>query len=342
MNTHRSPRNIVSFWRFLPGIIVSALLAVVGKYLQKITPNGVVSASVYALVIGMILHPLVRRYSIFTEGILFTGRKLLRFAIVGMGVTLHVTQVIQIGSFSLIVMLFTLATAFGGGYVLGRMLGMPWRQSSLISAGTGICGGSAIAAIAPVIDAKSQDITYALSATFIFDLLMVILFPLMGRALGMSDSGFGLWTGTAVNDTSSVVAAGYAFSETAGNFSIVVKLTRTLAIVPAVLIFSFIQLCSTRSSKGKQVSLRTVFPWFVLLFLGVVVLNSMGIIPVGTADGISSSGKFCMVMALGAIGLRTDAIHLARSGLKPMVHGFVISAMVIVVSYIVQKLLHQL
>ena len=329
-----------------PGILITVIIALVSMMLSRLTPKGVISAGVYALLVGMLFHPMTNRFSILRNGIAFTGKKLLRFAIIGMGVTLSVSQVVQIGAFSLIVMLFTLATAFGGGYVLGKIFGMRWQQSSLISAGTGICGGSAIAAIAPVINAEPQDIAYALSATFIFDVAMVVLFPLMGRALGMSDLGFGLWTGTAVNDTSSVVAAGYAFSEAAGNFAIVVKLTRTLAIVPVVLIFSLIQMRSVAKTAGTQsgasFSFNAVFPWFVLLFLAIVVLNSLGLFSKEVAGGISTTGKFFMVMALGAIGLKTDAVHLIRSGFKPMLHGFLISAAVVIVSYMVQFFLGQL
>ena len=123
---------------------------------------------------------------------------------------------LTVGRFSLTVMLFTLATCFGLGALIGRALGLNWKTASLINAGTGICGGSAIAAIAPVIEADDMDVAYGLSATFLFDMVMIVVFPLLGRALGLSDAAFGLWAGTAVNDTSSVVATGYAFSEARG------------------------------------------------------------------------------------------------------------------------------
>jgi uncharacterized membrane protein YadS len=139
-------------------------------------------------------------------------------------------------------MVFTLLTCFGGGYFIGKALGLNWKLSNLISAGTGICGGSAIAAISSVIEADDNDVAYAMSATFLFDMAMIVLFPIMGRAMGMSDEAFGIWAGTAVNDTSSVVAAGYAFSEGAGDFATMVKLTRTLAIIPTVITFAFVQL----------------------------------------------------------------------------------------------------
>jgi uncharacterized integral membrane protein (TIGR00698 family) len=330
----------------LPGILVAAIIAVCGNWLSALIPHHLISGGVFALLIGMILHPLLVRFPVLLEGITFTGKRILKMAIVGMGVTLGIGQVLEIGGYSLVVMAFTLATAFGGGYLLGKLLGLPWRLSGLISAGTGICGGSAIAAIAPVIDADGQDIAYALSATFLFDILMVVLFPLMGRAFGLSDLGYGLWTGTAVNDTSSVVAAGYAFSEAAGNYAIVVKLTRTLSIVPVVVVFSFIHMRNTKSIAGEGrltfSSIRRVFPWFVLLFLLVVTVNSFGVFSPQVASTISDVGKFSMVMALGAIGLKTDGKKLLRSGYKPMLLGFAVSFAVVVVSLLVQMMLHSL
>jgi uncharacterized integral membrane protein (TIGR00698 family) len=317
----------------VPGIVGSIIVAVIGMFLSSLVPGNLVSGGVFALLVGMVFHPLINRWPVLVKGIAFTGKRILKFAIIGMGVTLSISQVVQVGGISLIVMTFTLATAFGGGYLIGKILGIPWRQSSLISAGTGICGGSAIAAIAPVIEVDSQDIAYALSATFLFDILMVVLFPLMGRAFGMSDLGFGLWAGTAVNDTSSV--------------AIVVKLTRTLSIVPAVLIFSYIHIrtMARQTQHEKDVatfSLKRVFPWFVLVFLVVVIFNSAGLFSETISSYIATAGKFCMVMALGAIGLKTDAKTLLRSGHKPMLLGLIISTAVVVVSYLVQFLLHQL
>jgi uncharacterized integral membrane protein (TIGR00698 family) len=263
-----------------------------------------------------------------------------------MGITLSFSQVFQVGKYSLIVMCFTLLTAFGGGYLLGKLFGMNWKLSGLISAGTGICGGSAIAAIAPVIDAENRDIAYAISATFIFDILMVVLFPIAGRHFGMSDMGFGLWAGTAVNDTSSVVAAGYAFSDAAGTFSVVVKLTRTLSIIPTVLVFSFINervnaKQHTQVNTKRKVDIKKIFPYFILMFLGLVAIKSTGLVPDAVSGFISSVSKFFMVMALGAIGLKTNFKEVASSGFKPMAHGFIISTLVVVVSFVVQLMMGQ-
>lgn len=327
------------FMVLIPGIILTALIATVAQWLGRTGLLSLVGPSVWALLIGICLHPLVKRLVFFQGGVGFTAKKLLRFAIIGMGFTLSLTEVLSIGSFSAIVMIFTLVTAFGGGYLLGKALGLDWRQSALISAGTGICGASAIATLAPVIDGDEEAIAWALSATFIFDVAMVVLFPLMGRALAMSDIGYGLWTGTAVNDTSSVLAAGYAFSEEAGSYAIIVKLARTLSIVPITTLFSWI---NGRGSQRRGVSLKRIFPWFIILFLAAVLLNTLSLIPVAFGLRVAKSGRFVMVMALGAVGLSTDARAMARSAAKPMTHGFFISLAVVLVSYMVQALLNQI
>ena len=332
---------------FVIGIVATIVLAIVSKICSGFIPNELISAGVFAMLIGMALHPVLKKSQISLNGVNFVAKKVLKGAIILMGATLSFSQVIHTGKYSLIVMTFTLLTAFGAGNLLGKAFKMNWKLSNLISAGTGICGGSAIAAISPTIDADDNDIAYSISATFIFDIVMVILFPIMGRYLGMSDIGYGLWAGTAVNDTSSVVAAGYAFSDAAGNYAMIVKLTRTLSIVPVVLIFSLVnQYIKSKESHQKQqrnkVSITKIFPWFILLFLVVVGLRSANIISAEAGNQIAGISKFLMVMSLGAIGLKTDFKKVAKSGFLPMLHGFIISALVVVISFLVQLALNQI
>lgn len=337
---------MISVKKYGLGLIITILLALLANYIGKFIPYHLISAGVFALIIGMLINPFIARYSLFKEGISFVSKQVLRLAIILMGLTLSFSQVFSVGKYSIIVMCFTLFAAFGGGYLLGKLFGMNWKLSGLISAGTGICGGSAIAAIAPTIDAEDRDIAYAISATFIFDVLMVILFPIMGRYFGMSDMGFGLWVGTAVNDTSSVVAAGYAFSDAAGAFSVIVKLTRTLSIIPTVLIFSYINerlnTKATGTVKKKEINFKKIFPYFILAFLVMVAIKSTGFVPDTVSMSISAISKFFMVMALGAIGLKTNFMEVSKSGFKPMIHGFIISAVVVIVSFVVQMFLGQI
>ncbi|MEG2354218.1 MAG: putative sulfate exporter family transporter [Clostridium sp.] len=336
---------------YSPGILLTVILGFLSMLISGLIPNHLISAGVFALLIGMLLNPIVSNSTIFNNGLSFVSKKILKLAIILMGLTLSFSQVLQVGKYSVIVMCFTLLAAFGGGYLLGKLFKMDWKLSSLISAGTGICGGSAIAAIAPTIDAEDKDIAYAISATFIFDVIMVILFPIMGKYFGMSDLGFGLWAGTAVNDTSSVVAAAYAFSDAAGSFAMIVKLTRTLSIIPTVLLFSYInqrliakKFASESSDKTlrSKVDLKKIFPWFILIFLVMVAIKSTGIVSDPLSANISSLSKFFMIMALGAIGLKTNFKEVSKSGFKPMLHGFIISALVVVVSFVVQILLGQI
>ncbi len=333
---------------YLAGIILTILLALTAKALSTYIPMHLISGSVLALMLGMLLNPIIKEIYIFNKGIKFVSKKILKTGIVLMGLTLSFTQVLSVGAYSLIVMTFTLMMAFGGGYLVGRLFNMNWKLSSLISAGTGVCGGSAIAAVAPTIEADNSDIAYAISATFIFDILMVILFPIAGRYLGMSDLGFGLWAGTAVNDTSSVVAAGYAFSDAAGSFAVIVKLTRTLSIVPIVMIFSIINAKENRrlgikeSEQDEKVSIRNIFPYFILLFLVMVAVKSTGVISADLSSNIASISKFMMVMALGAIGLTTNFNEVSDSGIKPLFHGFIISSLVVIVSFTVQMFIGQI
>ena len=180
-----------------------------------------------------------------------------------------------------------------------------------------------------------------MSATFLFDMAMIVLFPIMGRALGLSDMAYGLWAGTAVNDTSSVVAAGYAFSEAAGDFATMVKLTRTLSIIPTVVAFALINVHLKRKAEkaadeqaeiGVDVKITGLFPWFILGFLALALVNSFGIIPVELSAVAKNLSKFLMVSALAAIGLNTGLEDMAKSGIRPMLHGFIISALVVVVA----------
>ena len=340
--------KLKEYGKLLPGFGVALVIAAVAKWIEGLLPIHLIGASVIALFIGMIINHFVKPSALIVGGLKFTSKKVLKFAIILLGASLSIGTILTVGRMSLTVMCFTLLTCFGGGYFIGKALGLNWKLSNLISAGTGICGGSAIAAIAPVIDAEDSDIAYAMSATFLFDMAMIVLFPIMGQALGLSDMAYGLWAGTAVNDTSSVVAAGYAYSEAAGDFATMVKLTRTLSIIPTVITFALIEVnlkkkaalaAGAQAGEGDvraNVKLTKIFPWFILGFLALAVINSLGLIPVAVASGAKTMSKFLMVAALAAIGLNTSFKDMKKSGIAPMVHGFIISALVVIVAIAVE------
>jgi uncharacterized integral membrane protein (TIGR00698 family) len=323
-----------------PGLLLSACVAIVAMFFSSLIPGDIIGATVMALLVGMSLNPVLNKYKKFNSGVSYTGKIILRIGIVLMGVNMNFSEVVNVGKYSLFVMAFTMATAFGAGNLIGKIFGMNWKLTNLLAVSTAICGGSAVAAVGPVIKAKDEDIAYAISSTFIFDVLTVVVIPWIGLAIGMSAMGYGLWVGTAVNDTSSVVAAGYAFSEFAGNTAVIVKLTRTLFIIPYVLIFSVITERIEAKSEGLHgrvsINLKKIFPYFILLFLVAVALRSTGIIPNTLVPALSKASKFCMVMALSAIGLKTSFKDIKNIGFKPMILGFIVDTLVVFVSIGVQ------
>ncbi|MGN0686849.1 MAG: YeiH family protein [Oscillospiraceae bacterium] len=337
-------KTIKKYAMLLPGFILALAISAVAKLIEGLLPIHLIGASVIALFIGMIINHFRKPTELFTPGLQFTSKKILKFAIILLGASLNIAIVLEVGKLSLCVMLFTLFTCFGIGHFVGRALKINWKLSNLISAGTGICGGSAIAAIAPVIDADDSDIAYSMSATFLFDMAMIVLFPIMGQAMGLSDMAYGLWAGTAVNDTSSVVAAGYAFSEAAGDFATMVKLTRTLSIIPTVIVFALISAhikkkeaaAAAEVGAAPKFSITKIFPWFILGFLALAAINSFGIIPAPVSGGMKEVSKFLMVSALAAIGLNTSFRDMKKSGIRPMLHGFIISALVVIVAIAVE------
>lgn len=330
-----------NFSKYIPGFLIAIVIAFVAKFIEGLLPIPLIGASVLAMFIGMFINYFKRPSEKILPGLKFTSKKVLKFAIILLGASLNITTILNVGKNSLLVMVFTLATCFGLGNISGRLLKLNWKMSNLISAGTGICGGFAIAAIAPVIDADDMDIAFGMSATFLFDMAMILLFPIMGRALGLDDIMYGIWTGTAVNDTSSVVAAGFAFSEAAGNYATMVKLTRTISIIPTVIIFAIINLNLKKKSalinkdEKINVNIKSIIPWFILGFLALAMINSMGMIPKNISSILKDISKFLMVSALASIGLNTNYKDMKKAGIAPILHGFIVSALVVIVAILV-------
>ena len=318
--------------RFLLGVVICFAVAGVSVLLEELIPGGLLGASIIALFMGTIINSFFHPAWI-KPALKFTSKKILKAAIILLGASLSVSTIMSVGKMTFFVMIFTFAMCFGGGYLVRKIFGLNWKLSNLISAGTGICGGSAIAAIAPVIDADDKDIAFAMSSTFLFDMAMIALYPLMGKALGMSDIAYGIWAGTSVNDTASVVASGYAFSEAAGDFATMVKLTRTIAIIPTVLVFAWIGVRMKKkemqtSDDGKKVNMMKIIPWFIGGFLLLAIVNSIGLIPVVVSGVMKTTSKFLMVTALAAIGLSTSITDFKKAGLKPMFYGITIDTLV--------------
>ena len=324
---------------FVLGVAICFGVAGLSILAEELIPGGLLGASIIALFTGTIINSFFHP-NWMKSALKFASKKILKAAIVLLGASLSISTIMSVGQMTFFVMIFTFAMCFGAGFFIRKLFGLNWKLSNLISAGTGICGGSAVAAIAPVIDADDRDIAFAMSSTFLFDMVMIALYPLMGKALGMSDIAYGIWAGTSVNDTASVVASGYAFSEAAGDFATMVKLTRTIAIIPTVLVFAWIGVRTKKKEMqatggGKKVNMMKIIPWFIGGFLLLAVLNSIGCIPVAASAVLKGTSKFLMVTALAAIGLSTSITDFKKAGLKPMFYGITIDTLVTLTALVV-------
>lgn len=321
--------------RVLPGICIVASIAFPAWFLGTLAP--LVGGPVFGILLGMIVS-FWQRPIIYETGINFAAKKILQASIILLGFEMNLFRVFEVGSQSLYIMFFTLSAAFLTAWLVGSFLKLPNNTNILIGVGTAICGGSAIAATAPVISANDKDVAYSISTIFLFNIAAVFIFPFMGHFLGMSDIGFGMWAGTAINDTSSVVAAGYSYSNEAGNFATIVKLTRTLMIVPITLALAIFT--SRQNTTNNNFNFPTIFPWFILGFLITSIISTTGFIPPAICKSLAQTGKFFIIMAMAAIGLNTHLKHLINNGLQPIILGLSCWLAVTLVSLAVQHYLH--
>jgi uncharacterized integral membrane protein (TIGR00698 family) len=276
-------------------------------------------------------------------GVKFTISYLLRVASVLLGAGLSAHAVLQMGSSVLVLIIPLVIVAVLLGLLLARLFGLRGTIGTLLGAGTAICGGSAVLTVGSVIDSTEEEIAYAITTIFTFNLVALIVYPPLGHLFHMSDMAFGAWTGTAVNDTSVVVSTGYIFSPAAGAVATVVKLARTVLLVPLALAVGLAHAWRVRSPhKSTTVWQRAAraMPWFILGFLGMAVLNSLGVFSPEFAGFLSMTAGFLMVMVLASVGLNVHLTKILRLGLRPMMVGLLLAGCMAVFSFALIKWLH--
>ncbi|MEX0426851.1 YeiH family protein [Nocardioides sp. DS6] len=325
--------------RLLPGLAAAVALAVVSTAIGRAVP--VLGSAVPAVVLGAAIATVRRPGPRLVPGLQYAGSRVLQVAVAVLGLRLSLGQVVEVGAASLPVMLGTLAVCLVVAQVAGRGLGVTGDLRILIGSGTGICGASAIAAVSPVIGAVGADVAYAISTIFVFNIAAVVVFPLVGHALGLSQHAFGLFAGTAVNDTSSVVAAASAYGSVAADHAVVVKLVRTVMIVPVVLVLAVVTrrrrtAPGTAPERLTPLGVVRLVPWFLLAFLLMAAIDSLGLVPAHADPGIAAVSTFLITVALAGIGLSTDLPALRRTGPRPLVLGAVLWVTVSVVSLGIQ------
>ena len=316
-----------------PGLLACLAIAIPSWLLGKRFP--VVGGAIISILAGMVVTLLLRNKSRLESGIKFVSKKVLQWAVILLGFGLNLRVIAQTGRQSLPIILCTITTSLVIAFALHKALHISGKISTLVGVGSSICGGSAIAATAPVIDADDEEVAQAISVIFFFNVLAAVLFPALGSLLGFSTTSgeaFGIFAGTAINDTSSVTAAASTWDSMWGlgaatlDRAVTVKLTRTLAIIPITMVLALVRAHREKAAggNGKTVKFRTIFPFFILYFVAASVITTVALhlgVPAAVFAPVKELSKFFIVLAMAAIGLNSNIVKLVRTGGKPIVLG---------------------
>jgi uncharacterized integral membrane protein (TIGR00698 family) len=344
------------------GVLLCIAVAAVAFLLSSLSIGSfsleIVGAPVFAIVLGMIItmvFPKLAPSAAMSAGIKFTSKKVLQWAVIILGFSLNLATIASVGSKSLPVICSTIATSLIVAFLLYKLLKLDSNVACLIGVGSSICGGSAIAATAPVIGADDSEVAQSISVIFLFNVLAALIFPYFGHAIGLGSEGFALFAGTAVNDTSSVTAAastaeGIYKVDGILSAAVTVKLTRTLAIIPITLVLALYRTHKAKQSgtDAASFSIKKIFPWFILWFIAAAIVTTVvGLLPAGSFSSLYTASfvpaakwlaKFFIAMAMCAIGLNTNLVQLVKKGGKPILLGFCCWVSITAVSLLVQTL----
>ena len=316
------------------GLLLCLVIAIPSWFLGKQFP--IIGGPVIAIIAGMIITLFIKDKTNLQPGITFSAKKILQWAVILLGFGLNLNVILETGKQSLPIIIATITTSLVIAFVLHKVMNIPSKISTLVGVGSSICGGSAIAATAPVIDADDEEVAQAISVIFFFNVIAAILFPTFGTILGFAqDTGnaFGVFAGTAINDTSSVTAAAstwdsmYALGSATLDKAVTVKLTRTLAIIPITLVLAFMRTQKEKkngTASGKQVSFKQIFPFFILYFIAASIITTVAVscgVDVAFFNPLKELSKFFIILAMAAIGINTNIVKLVKTGGKPIFMG---------------------
>lgn len=330
------------------GILLTLVISIPSWYLGKLFP--IVGAPVFAIILGMIITIGIKNKAPFDDGVRFVSKKVLQYAVILLGFGLNLNVILETGKQSLPIIISTIAVSLIISYILQKVMNIPTKIATLVGVGSSICGGSAIAATAPVIEADHEEVAQAISVIFFFNVLAAILFPALGGMVGfstISGEGFGIFAGTAVNDTSSVTAAAstwdslYNLGSATLDKAVTVKLTRTLAIIPITL-FLALKKAHNHKGCGENFHIKNVFPFFILYFILASIITTVAVnfgVSPHFFNPIKTLSKFFIVLAMAGIGLNTNVIKLIKTGGKPIVMGLCCWVGITITSLIMQHFL---
>jgi len=326
----------------LPGLSLVFSLSFIAYHLGGWFPA--VGGPVFAILLGIGVKTILGDMDLLRDGIAFSAKQLLKCSVILIGAGLSLAEIWRTGKTALLLILVVVALGMLIVQLVGRWMKLDSVLTGLIGVGTAICGGTAIAAIAPIVRAREDQVVYAISTIFVFNVCAVVTYPVIGRLLGMEDIPFGYWAGLAIQDTSSVVAAGFSYSDAAGDTAAVVKLTRTLFLIPLSLIMALAMGLAWRinmkseAQSGQMTNILKTFPWFVLGFIGLSALCTWELISEAMSAGMVFAGKYLIIMAMASIGMSTNLKDIRATGFKPMMLGCIAAVIIGIVSWLLVRL----
>ncbi|MBF8437373.1 putative sulfate exporter family transporter [Halanaerobiaceae bacterium Z-7014] len=335
---------IADIRRYIPGLVLITIIALLSQFIAYFLPD-FIGAVFIAIIIGIILNNTIGvNHQVFGPGIKLGLKRLLKIAIILLGGTISFQQFTEVGLPGLGLIVLIISVAFVFTFKLGDKYNLTLKQKLLIAAGLSICGDTAIITIAPVIKAEDDDIFMSICIVTFFGVLAIFIYPIIGLLLSLSDTVFGAWAGTAISSTSQVVATGFIFSEAAGQVATMIKLTRNVLMIPVIVLIGYYyntrQLAKNTGQAGeKDYNLKEIFPNFILGFLALIIINSLGLIPAGIGSIISPVSRFLILLALSGIGLGVDWTELKEIGGNPFIVGFLVAGSMALISIVISSIL---
>lgn len=304
--------------KMLPGVILVAIVTAIAYGLRQVPGLGAVSPLFSAMLVGMLFANFTTVPSATIPGIQMLGKKMLRLAVALLGLQLTLAQVFEIGLTGMLLLVAIVALTYAFTLLAGQWLGVSPGLARLLAAGTSICGASAIAAANSVEQAKEEEVSYAIACITLFGTLAIVAYPVAAILIDMDVLDFGFWTGASIHEVAQVVATGFQRGDQAGEFAVVVKLSRVLLLAPVLIAAVFLASRHHEKSDGLELSKSQMFPVFVSAFIVLMLANSAGIVPEAIRSVIVEITPMMLAAALGALGLGTQFSALRAYGIRPL------------------------
>lgn len=312
--------KLFPFHTVIPGLLLTAGIAIIAESLKKLPSLSLFSSLIIAILLGIIVKNTIGVPQIFRPGITFSLKRILRLAIILLGLRLSLPQIIAVGPIGLIIVLTTLVSTFIFTCWFGRQIGVNPKLTKLIAAGTSICGASAIVATNGVVESKDKDVAYAVATVTIFGTVSMLVYPLLSSLLQVTPEQFGIWCGVSIHETAQVIAAAFQGGEVSGKLATVAKLSRVIFLAPVVLTLGLLSPPSKDPSKESK-SRKLPIPWFVFGFIALMLLNSANLFPDSLKKSVTEFNHLLLTISMAGMGLKTSIYEIKESGIKPLYLG---------------------